>query len=195
MSLSTRVLIGLVAGVATGLFLGEITAPLKVVGDAFIQLLQMTVLALHRRLPHRRTGPALLFRGTTAGDDDRLFSPAPVDDRPGHRVPDPAHVSGLGVGLLLQPQPGREPLRLRLPEPVHPVESLQLARQQHGAGGGSFQPRPGRRPDRSRGQEDAAGHARGACRRPGQDHGIRRRTGTVRRLRYRGQRCRNPRSG
>jgi Na+/H+-dicarboxylate symporter len=44
MSLSTRVLIGLVAGVATGLFLGEVAAPLSVVGNAFILSLQVTVL-------------------------------------------------------------------------------------------------------------------------------------------------------
>jgi len=41
---SARVLAGLLAGVATGVFLGEYCAPLKVVGDAFIGLLQMTVL-------------------------------------------------------------------------------------------------------------------------------------------------------
>ena len=44
MSLSTRVLIGLFSGVAAGVFFGELTAPLKIAGDAFIQLLQMTVL-------------------------------------------------------------------------------------------------------------------------------------------------------
>ena len=44
MSLSTKVLLALVLGIATGLFFGELVAPLKVVGDAFIKLLQMTVL-------------------------------------------------------------------------------------------------------------------------------------------------------
>ena len=44
MSLSGRILVGLLAGVATGLFFGELVADLKVVGDIFIQLLQVTVL-------------------------------------------------------------------------------------------------------------------------------------------------------
>jgi len=44
MSLSTKVLIGLALGIASGIFFGEEAAFLKVIGDAFIQLLQMTVL-------------------------------------------------------------------------------------------------------------------------------------------------------
>jgi Na+/H+-dicarboxylate symporter/ABC-type amino acid transport substrate-binding protein len=44
MGLSTRIFIGLGAGILTGLFFGEYVAQLKLVGDVFIQLLQMTVL-------------------------------------------------------------------------------------------------------------------------------------------------------
>ena len=44
MSLSSRIFLGLLAGVATGLFLGELAAPLKVLGDIFVKLLQITVL-------------------------------------------------------------------------------------------------------------------------------------------------------
>ena len=44
MSLSTRILLGLVLGVATGLFFGEHVAFLGVAGDGFVMLLQMTVL-------------------------------------------------------------------------------------------------------------------------------------------------------
>jgi Na+/H+-dicarboxylate symporter/ABC-type amino acid transport substrate-binding protein len=43
-SLATQVLLALALGLMTGLFLGEIVAPLKVVGDAFIRLLQITVI-------------------------------------------------------------------------------------------------------------------------------------------------------
>ncbi len=43
-ALATQVLLALVLGAVTGLFLGEIVAPLKVVGDAFIRLLQITVI-------------------------------------------------------------------------------------------------------------------------------------------------------
>jgi len=44
MTFSTRVLIGLGAGIATGLFFGDLVAPLKLVADGFVRLLQMTVL-------------------------------------------------------------------------------------------------------------------------------------------------------
>ena len=44
MSLATQVLIGFILGVASGVFFGELIAPVGVVGDAFIRLLQMTVL-------------------------------------------------------------------------------------------------------------------------------------------------------
>jgi len=43
-SFSTWVVVGFALGVATGLFLGELAAPLGVVADAFIRLLQMAVL-------------------------------------------------------------------------------------------------------------------------------------------------------
>jgi len=44
LSLSTQVLIGLVLGVVTGMFFGEDAAKLQFIGDAFIMLLQMTVM-------------------------------------------------------------------------------------------------------------------------------------------------------
>lgn len=43
-SLAAQVLIGLVLGVATGVFFGELAAPLGILGQIFIGLLQMTVL-------------------------------------------------------------------------------------------------------------------------------------------------------
>jgi Na+/H+-dicarboxylate symporter len=42
--LGTRILIGLVLGIGTGIFFGELCRPLRVVGDVFVGLLQMTVL-------------------------------------------------------------------------------------------------------------------------------------------------------
>ncbi|MCZ6824299.1 MAG: cation:dicarboxylase symporter family transporter [Gemmatimonadetes bacterium] len=44
MSLSAKILIGLALGIAFGIFFGELVTPIGVVGDAFILLLQMTVL-------------------------------------------------------------------------------------------------------------------------------------------------------
>ena len=42
--LSTRILVGIAAGVAVGLFIGERAAALQILADAYIKLLQMTVL-------------------------------------------------------------------------------------------------------------------------------------------------------
>ena len=44
LALSEQTLIGLVLGIATGVFLGELAGVLKVVGDIFIKLLQVTVI-------------------------------------------------------------------------------------------------------------------------------------------------------
>ena len=44
MTLSTQVLIALFLGIFTGLFFGERAAALQLVGDAFVLLLQMTVM-------------------------------------------------------------------------------------------------------------------------------------------------------
>ncbi|TWT67051.1 cation:dicarboxylate symporter family transporter [Allorhodopirellula solitaria] len=43
-SLSAQILLGLLLGVSAGLFFGEMCGPLSIVGDAFVGLLQMTVL-------------------------------------------------------------------------------------------------------------------------------------------------------
>jgi len=44
LSLSAKILLGLILGVGCGLFFGEYCASLKILGDAFVGLLQMTVL-------------------------------------------------------------------------------------------------------------------------------------------------------
>ncbi|MFC1858287.1 cation:dicarboxylate symporter family transporter [Thermodesulfobacteriota bacterium] len=44
LSLSSQILIGMGLGIAAGIFFGEYCAPLQIIGDAFIQLLQMTIL-------------------------------------------------------------------------------------------------------------------------------------------------------
>ena len=44
MSLSTKIFIGLTSGIAFGIFFGEIIHPIGVVGEAFIRLLQMSIL-------------------------------------------------------------------------------------------------------------------------------------------------------
>jgi Na+/H+-dicarboxylate symporter/ABC-type amino acid transport substrate-binding protein len=44
MSFSRKILVGLAAGIAAGLLLGEVVAPLRILADGFVRLLQMTVL-------------------------------------------------------------------------------------------------------------------------------------------------------
>jgi Na+/H+-dicarboxylate symporter len=44
LSLSTSILLGMVAGIAAGIFFGEYMAPLAIVGNGFVKLLQMTIL-------------------------------------------------------------------------------------------------------------------------------------------------------
>src|SRR5262245_31874107 len=44
LSLSSRIGVGIVGGVAVGLFVGERAAALQIIADAYIKLLQMTVL-------------------------------------------------------------------------------------------------------------------------------------------------------
>jgi Na+/H+-dicarboxylate symporter len=44
MSFSKKILVGLLAGIATGIVLGDYVAPLALVADGFVRLLQMTVL-------------------------------------------------------------------------------------------------------------------------------------------------------
>jgi Na+/H+-dicarboxylate symporter len=44
MTFSRKILLGLVLGVATGIFLGDRAAPFRLLADGFVRLLQMTVL-------------------------------------------------------------------------------------------------------------------------------------------------------
>ena len=44
MSLGMKIIIGVAAGIAVGVFFGEMTAWLDVAGDVYVGLLQMTVL-------------------------------------------------------------------------------------------------------------------------------------------------------
>ena len=76
MSLSAKIFLGLGLGIATGIFLGEITAPLKAVGSAYVQLLQMAVLPYRhysdvrdRQIEIRRGCPAFVTRGQSATGD------------------------------------------------------------------------------------------------------------------------------
>jgi len=66
LSLSVRILIGLACGLATGVFLGEPAAALQPVADAYIRLMQMTV------LPYLVTALILAFGQLEAAEAKRL---------------------------------------------------------------------------------------------------------------------------
>ncbi len=72
MSLATRVLIGFGLGLAMGIFFGELAAPVGIVGDAFIGLLQMTV------LPYVMVSLILGLGRLNPGDAGKLFKRAGV---------------------------------------------------------------------------------------------------------------------
>ena len=44
MAFGTKILVGILAGIATGVFFGEMTSWLDVAGDVYVRLLQMSVL-------------------------------------------------------------------------------------------------------------------------------------------------------
>ena len=71
-SLSTLILLGLVAGIACGLFFGDLCQPLQAVGDAFMGLLQMTV------LPYIMVSLTAKIGGLALGQSKRLAGAAGI---------------------------------------------------------------------------------------------------------------------
>jgi Na+/H+-dicarboxylate symporter/ABC-type amino acid transport substrate-binding protein len=65
-SLSTLILLGLIAGIACGLFFGDFCRPLEIVGNAFMGLLQMTV------LPYIMVSLTAKLGGLAVGQSKRL---------------------------------------------------------------------------------------------------------------------------
>lgn len=72
MTLATRVVVGFGIGLASGIFFGELAAPVGIVGDAFIGLLQMTV------LPYVMVSLILGLGRMSPGDAGKLFKRAGV---------------------------------------------------------------------------------------------------------------------
>jgi Na+/H+-dicarboxylate symporter len=126
-SLATQVLTGLAAGIVVGVFLGELIAPVGIVGQAFILLLQMTVLpyivvslvtglgsltAREAAELARRAGGFLLLLWGIALTAVVLFSLV---------IPDWTSASFFSSTLVEQP-PAFDLLRLFIP--ANPFESL-----------------------------------------------------------------------
>ena len=63
LSLSAQIMIGMGFGLVVGIFLGEYCAFLQIIGDAFIKLLQITI------LPYNNIVPAVVLFSILMGDD------------------------------------------------------------------------------------------------------------------------------
>ncbi len=108
MTFSRQILAGAGAGIATGLFLGELVAPLGLVADGFVRLLQMTV------LPYVTVSIILSLGSLDPAEAKRLGPAGRGDDRrlvgrgPGLRVPGPAGVPPGRERVVLQRRAGRD---------------------------------------------------------------------------------------
>ena len=156
MSFSNRILVGLAAGVLVGLFLGERAAALKWAADGFVKLLQMTVLPYvtvsiisslgklryeDARVLGIRTGAVLVGLWLVA----LLFT-----------FLIPLTFPQVQNATLLQHDAGGAAAAVQLRRSLHPVEPVQLAGQQRGAGGRAVLGRARRGADRRRAQADPA---------------------------------------
>ena len=157
---SRRIAIGVAAGVATGLFLGDAAAILQPIADGYIRLLQMTVLPYVTIADHQRPRRTRPGAGEDAGQACR---------------PDPGAAVGRGAcrrarwsdmmfprpreRLVLQHDAARGARSVRLPRPLHSDQPVQLARQQHRAGGRAVQHRRRAGADRRAEQGRAARRA------------------------------------
>ena len=103
MSLSTKVLFGLGAGILAGIFFGEHAAFLKVFGDAFVLLLQMTVLPYIMASLIAGLGGISRHSGLS-GQQVRRAASGAVGTRVGHGSGDAAGFPGVGKRLLFQHQ-------------------------------------------------------------------------------------------
>ncbi|MBW2233096.1 MAG: cation:dicarboxylase symporter family transporter, partial [Deltaproteobacteria bacterium] len=156
MSLSAQILVAMLLGLAAGLFFGELVESIKIVGDGFILLLQMTVLpyvsvSLVSGLGSLRAegAAALAVRAGTA-----LLVLWSLALEPGFpRNPDdPLRVSRLAERFLLQHESGGDREELRLSRSLHSFEPLPLALGIHRSLRGRLQRCARRRADWSRGE-------------------------------------------
>ncbi len=139
MSLATQVLIGVGLGIVSGIFFGEKMAFLKMFGDAFIQLLQMTVLpyvvislivglgglSYRQAAASARNCGLVLALLWAIGLLVVLLMPLSFPQ--------------LAVRLLLQSESDSADAAVQFPITLYPGESILFAIEQHRSGGRCLQ--------------------------------------------------------
>ena len=175
MTFSTKILIGLAAGIVTGLFLGERAAALDWVADGFVKLLQMTVLpyvtvSIVSSLGALDYASAKALGLRVGAVIAGLWLVALLV-----RLSDPAGLSDGRERVVLQHGAGAAPAGVRLRRSLHPLQPVQLAGQQRRAGGGAVLGAGGRGAHRRRAPAGAARRAPGGQRHGVAGHAVRRR--------------------
>ena len=137
MTFSQKILVGLAAGMAVGLFLGEMVGPLAVVADGFVKLLQMTVLPYVTVSIITSLGSINLTEAKSLGLRAGAVLVGVVGDRALLRVSVSARVSLGADRLVLLDLAAREAAAVRFHRPLHSVEPVHFAREQHRSGRGA----------------------------------------------------------
>ena len=102
MNFSLKLVLGVVLGIAVGLFLGERAAALQVVADAYVKLLQMTVLPYVTVSIIASLGSLDLEQAKTLGAASGAVLSRSVAAGARVRLPVSAHVSRASDGVVLQ---------------------------------------------------------------------------------------------
>ena len=159
MTFTRKILVGLGAGIAVGLFFGESASVLKFVADGFVKLLQMTVLPYVTISIVTSLGSLTYQQARTLGLRAGAVLGRALGNRVALRVPDSAGVSRRRQRHVLQLGAGRAASALQLRRSLHPVEPVQLARQQHRPRRRAVLGHRRRGADRRRAQTEAARRA------------------------------------
>ena len=126
LGLSGSILLGFVLGILFGLFFGEYCAGLKIFGDAFIKLLQMSILPYIVVSLMVGIGRLSYQQAESTGNQGRFSTPCILGYCPCRNLLDAPGISQCGNSLLFQYHPGKSKRAGRLSRTIHPLESIQF---------------------------------------------------------------------
>ena len=159
MTFTRKILVGLGAGIAVGLFFGESACGPEIGRRRLRQAAADDGAALRHGLDRDEPGIAQLRAGAHPGAPRRRGAWRALGGRVALRVPDSAGVSRRRQRHVLQLGAARAPSGLQLRRSLHPVEPVQLARQQHRSRRRAVLGHRRRGADRRRAQAEAARRA------------------------------------